>query len=159
MTVNIKERVTEPKSREYREITPADVGRSLFKAFGRQWPVSGFIGRIMPADVGKRVYRTGDRVVSVESAEQFQKRCEAQPVGRLQARRFEHRVEIELKCHETRACGGAPMQLAGNLSLREAGADATRLAFECKKCFRRVMVTDAWSPSTEAIDAAHDAEP
>jgi hypothetical protein len=73
--------------------------------------------------------------------------------------RFEERVAIELQCAETSTCRGVPMRLVGNLSLREAGADATRLGYECPKCFQRVMVSDAWSPSTPAIDAAHDEEP
>ena len=68
-------------------------------------------------------------------------------------KRFEECVEIELRC-----CGLA-MRLAGNLSLREAGADATRLGYECERCCRRVMVTDAWCPTTPEVDAAHDVEP
>jgi hypothetical protein len=53
----------------YREITEADVGKSLFAAFGRQWPVTSFIGRIMKQDIGKRVFlRRGG--LQVENNEQ-----------------------------------------------------------------------------------------
>jgi len=59
------------EEREFREITADDVGKSMFFAFGRYWPVSSFIGAIMDVDVGKRVYRMSDHVASVENAEQF----------------------------------------------------------------------------------------
>ena len=65
------------KEREFREITPEDVGRSVFSAFGRQWRVSEFIGQIFDVDVGKRVYRASEHVVSVENAEQFKARMAA----------------------------------------------------------------------------------
>ena len=64
--------------REYREIVAEDVGKSTFSAFGRQWPVSDFIGRIFPEDIGKRVYRSGNNVVSVENNAQFRARREAE---------------------------------------------------------------------------------
>jgi hypothetical protein len=68
--------------------------------------------------------------------------------------RFEEQVAIVLRC-----CNGSPMKLVGNLSLREAGADATRLGYECGRCFRRVMVSDGWDQTTPAIAADHDQEP
>ena len=75
-------------------------------------------------------------------------------------RRFEQRVEIELRCWETGRCAGKPMQLRGNLSLRgAAGATTTQLGYKCETCFRRVMVTDAWYGSSPEVDAAHDTEP
>lgn len=40
----------------FHTITPDDVGRPLLKAFGHQWPVSTFLGGVLAADVGKRVY-------------------------------------------------------------------------------------------------------
>jgi len=40
----------------FREITREDVGKALFPFNGRNYSVSGFIGRIMKQDVGKRVY-------------------------------------------------------------------------------------------------------
>lgn len=55
--------------RPYRDIAADDVGKWLFGAFGRRWPVSSFIGRIMPHDVGKRVYLVGD-ILQVENDEQ-----------------------------------------------------------------------------------------
>jgi hypothetical protein len=59
----------QPRNRRYTTIAHDDVGRALFDAFGRRWPVSGFIGRILPTDVGKRVYLVGD-VLQVENDEQ-----------------------------------------------------------------------------------------
>lgn len=47
-------------------LTTADVGRPWIKAFGRTWMASGFIGRILPGDVGKRVFLVGD-VLQVEN--------------------------------------------------------------------------------------------
>ena len=50
-------------------ITTEDVGTKLLAAFGKLWPVQGFLGRILPGDVGKRVYlRAG--VLQVENDEQ-----------------------------------------------------------------------------------------
>src|SRR5271166_6853260 len=68
----------EIREREFREITSEDVGRSMFSAFGRQWPVSNFIGHIYSADIGKRVYHTSEHVVSVENFEQFRARRAAE---------------------------------------------------------------------------------
>jgi hypothetical protein len=39
------------------EIGPRDVGRATIGAFGQVWPVANFMGRVLPGDVGKRVYR------------------------------------------------------------------------------------------------------
>lgn len=68
--------------------------------------------------------------------------------------RFEEQIDIVIGCCRQ------PMVLEGNLSLREAGAPVTQLAYECEKCFRRVSVVDAWTPppSPEML-AAYDAEP
>ena len=43
----------------YYTLTDTDVGQPHIRAFGRIWPVSDFIGTILPKDVGKRVYRRG----------------------------------------------------------------------------------------------------
>lgn len=51
------------------EIRPQDVGRPTIHFHGRAWPVSNFIGRILPSDIGKRVYRRGD-ILQVENDEQ-----------------------------------------------------------------------------------------
>lgn len=59
--------------RQYYEIRPADVGRDHVKAFGRVWPASGFIGQILPMDVGKRCYDFG-HYIAVENNEQLEKR-------------------------------------------------------------------------------------
>jgi hypothetical protein len=58
-----------PVQSAYYEIQSSDVGRGVITAFGRQWRVVDFIGSICLADVGKRVYRTGD-IVQVENDEQ-----------------------------------------------------------------------------------------
>jgi hypothetical protein len=41
-------------------LTREDVGRAAIHAFGKTWLVSDFIGRILPGDVGKRVFRVQD---------------------------------------------------------------------------------------------------
>jgi hypothetical protein len=58
-----------PRNRRFVTIETSHVGKALFDAFGRKWPVSGFIGRIMKQDVGKRVYLVGD-ILQVENDEQ-----------------------------------------------------------------------------------------
>jgi hypothetical protein len=62
-------------TRPYREIIAADVDTEHFRAFGKVWPVEEFIGRIMPCDVGKRVYKVGD-IVQVENDQQMAARLE-----------------------------------------------------------------------------------
>jgi hypothetical protein len=59
--------------------------------------------------------------------------------------RFEERVGIELTCCKQ------PMELGGNLALRGAGSPVTQLGYECKKCYRRVMVQDAWPGPGDTI--------
>ncbi len=56
------------------EIKATDVSRSLIHAFGGTWQTSGFIGRILPQDVGKRVYKVGPGVLQVENDAQFRRR-------------------------------------------------------------------------------------
>jgi len=51
------------------EISENDVGKPLFTAFGRHWPVASFMGRILPSDVGKRVFLRDD-VLQVENDQQ-----------------------------------------------------------------------------------------
>ena len=58
---------------DYRQILIADVGRSLFRAFGRTWQTSGFIGTIQPRDVGKHVFLRGG-ILQVENDEQRTRR-------------------------------------------------------------------------------------
>lgn len=53
----------------YYTLAPDDVGRSTLHAYGRTWMVSSFMGRVLPGDVGKRVYLVGD-VLQVENDEQ-----------------------------------------------------------------------------------------
>jgi len=64
--------------REYREITAEDVERPLIRAFGKTWRVDSFLGRVLPQDVGKRIYLVGD-VLQVENDEQRSKRLQETP--------------------------------------------------------------------------------
>lgn len=43
---------------KFHTLTREDVGRTILHLWGKGWLVSGFMGRILPGDVGKRVYRT-----------------------------------------------------------------------------------------------------
>lgn len=72
----VRFQVVEPESAFY-VITAADVGRNI-RAWDRTWPSVDYIGRILPRDVGKRVYRvsdgTGHFTLSVENDEQRDRR-------------------------------------------------------------------------------------
>lgn len=59
----------------YYELTTADVNRATIKAFGRTWMVSSFIGRVLPQDVGKRVYLVRG-ILQVENDQQRDERME-----------------------------------------------------------------------------------
>ena len=80
----------------YIELGPEHVGKSFIKAFNRVWMVNGFMGRILPGDVGKRVYFVDDDV-QVENDEQRDIRKNPKPmtlreaseiIERLQHRQF-----------------------------------------------------------------------
>ena len=60
--------------RNFYTITRRDVGSHLIEAFGRKWLAQNFIGRIMPCDVGKRVYVVAPNVLQVENDDQLRKR-------------------------------------------------------------------------------------
>lgn len=64
-------------------------------------------------------------------------------MGKLGAMRFEDTITV--------ICCKEPMLYAGNLSLREAGADATCVLFTCKVCNQRISVTEgtAMPPSSQ----------
>jgi len=54
----------------------SDVGKATIRAFGRVWSVANFIGRILPGDVGKRVFHNATvDIVQVENDEQRAKRA------------------------------------------------------------------------------------
>ena len=53
-------------TRPHYTITEADVERWRIRAFGKVWYVVYFMGRILPSDVGKRVYQRGD-ILQVEN--------------------------------------------------------------------------------------------
>jgi len=61
--------------RQYVTLSRADVGQQFLRAFGRVWPVSGFLGSIQFRDVGKRVYYIGG-VLQAESDSQYQERLD-----------------------------------------------------------------------------------
>ncbi len=50
-------------------LTAEDVEKPFLRAFGQAWPMSGFIGRVLAGDVGKRVYLRGG-ILQVENDEQ-----------------------------------------------------------------------------------------
>jgi hypothetical protein len=54
-------------------IRRADVGKATICAFGRRWPTSDWIGRVLPLDVGKRVHRRDD-ILQVENEQQRTRR-------------------------------------------------------------------------------------
>lgn len=56
-------------TRPFYTLTENDVGRAAVRAFGKVWMASTFIGRVLPGDVGKRVYQVGD-IVQVENDQQ-----------------------------------------------------------------------------------------
>ncbi len=63
----------------YIELTADHVGKALIHAFDRNWSVSSFIGRVLPGDVGKRVYLVSRDTLQAESHEQFHRRLLATP--------------------------------------------------------------------------------
>ncbi len=68
-------------------LTTEDVGKAHLRAFGQVWPVSGFIGRILPRDVGKRVYvrgnTVGGQILQVENDEQRAARISSGPTSQF----------------------------------------------------------------------------
>ena len=59
----------------YYTITKDDVNKPTIRAFGRVVTVGGFLGRILPGDVGKRLYQR-DGVIQAENEEQRDERLE-----------------------------------------------------------------------------------
>ena len=60
---------------QFYTITPADVGRAHLRLWDQTWSMAGVLGRILPGDVGKRLYRVPmhDRsgyILQVENNEQ-----------------------------------------------------------------------------------------
>lgn len=64
---------SERARRPFVTITEADRHRPFFRAFGTVWLKSSFIGRILPGDVGKRVYLV-DGILQVENDAQRERR-------------------------------------------------------------------------------------
>ncbi len=61
-------------TKPYYTIKTEDVARANLRAFGRVWPVSGFLGRVLAFDVGKRVYLNPSGFVQVENDSQRDQR-------------------------------------------------------------------------------------
>jgi hypothetical protein len=59
--------------KNYRTLATSDVGRFHLSAFGRTWSVTALMGRILPQDVGKRVFHSCG-ILQVENDEQRTKR-------------------------------------------------------------------------------------
>ena len=59
--------------RQYFVIGKEHVNCAFVRAFGKTWPVSGFMGRIFKRDIGKIVYLVGD-ILQVENDAQRAKR-------------------------------------------------------------------------------------
>lgn len=55
---------------KYYELQQSDVGRATIHAFGKSWRVADFLGRVLPQDIGKRVFKVGDDILQVENDEQ-----------------------------------------------------------------------------------------
>lgn len=70
--------------RPYYELRTEDINRAVIKAFGRTWPVSNFLGRVLPGDVGKRVYQVGD-ILQVENDEQRDTRLQEEESEEIMA--------------------------------------------------------------------------
>ena len=60
--------------RPFYTIKTEDVARANLRAFGRVWPVSGFLGRVLESDIGKRVYLNPSGFVQVENDSQRDQR-------------------------------------------------------------------------------------
>ena len=79
--------VNPTKTGLYYELTRSDIWKPTINMFGKAWRASTFIGRVVPMDVGKRVYLVrsdvpGARsIVQVENDEQFRKRTGAKSLG------------------------------------------------------------------------------
>ncbi|MGH8896708.1 MAG: hypothetical protein ACRDZ4_06705, partial [Egibacteraceae bacterium] len=84
-----KSRVANNPPRAFYTLKRRDVGRFSIRAFGRTLPVSDFIGRVLPHDVGKRVYCVGG-ICQVENDQQFARRTgrKVNPLTRREAGRL-----------------------------------------------------------------------
>jgi hypothetical protein len=69
--------------RPFYEIGPHDVGKATLHMFGGMVPADAFIGRVLPCDVGKRVYAVatigGDYTLQVENDSQRAARLAKEP--------------------------------------------------------------------------------
>ncbi len=66
--------------RSFYTLTTADVGRPWLRIFGRVWLTTDWIGRVLPQDVGKRVYLVGE-ILQVENYEQRKQRLAREKEG------------------------------------------------------------------------------
>lgn len=112
----------------YYEIRSSDVGKPHIRAFGRVWPVSGFIGHIMSKDVGKRVYERGG-IVQVENDDQRAFRLHGLRRPPLWAPGWEEEYDAEVRAAADHVascpgCGKAinPIPAPGTYSCSGCGA-------------------------------------
>lgn len=61
--------------RPFRELTGEDVGKPYILAFGRVWSVTSILGRIVPEDVGRRLYLV-DGIIQAENDTQRNERLD-----------------------------------------------------------------------------------
>jgi hypothetical protein len=91
--------------RNFYTLKNIDVGRPTIRYAGRTYRVVGFIGRVLPSDVGKRVYFDGD-VPQVENEDQRGARTT----------NYEHVVDVDgldlLRFDVTPETDGKPIQVA-----------------------------------------------
>lgn len=119
--------------RSYYELQQSDVGRPFLKIFDRVWSVKDFLGRVLPGDVGKRVYLVSG-ILQVEN--------DAQRAERLEATRKEdqdvpdgmrHMIPI-LPC--TCACGWV---LPNKIEILAHGVGPiVEVVFMCPTCKTRI---------------------
>tara|TARA_Y100000310_G_scaffold300947_1_gene336994 strand:- start:32 stop:247 length:216 start_codon:yes stop_codon:yes gene_type:complete len=57
----------------FHTIHEGNINQPFLRIFGGVWPVSGFLGRILPSDVGKRIYLRGG-ILQAENNQQRRKR-------------------------------------------------------------------------------------
>ena len=156
----------------FRDITQADVGRSVFRAFGTVWQTSSFIGRITSLDVGKRVYLSDDgNVLQVENDKQRAERlarekAASQPSMRPTqvssadvhfAKARAHSAEAQRKVEAIQGRGPSPENELGRVlaSIRESATKLTgRPIAELPAALRDIELQIKWAlDSLEAQNA------
>lgn len=141
-------------------ITNADVGQLVIQAFDWVWPVVDFMGRVLPTDVGKRVYLACGEgyapFLQVENDDQRSRRlggwppCECsdpqcapsvpQPAGQACHRTaVMHLFQVALMVHETPLVEGRPVNF-------------------CEPCGDNALQSGAWASGEDVAAARREAE-